>query len=370
MRAVISQARGRNGDALRQAILSVGLECEAQDCVTHAQLPVRLTQGPVDLVLVVMGAHEETDLAALQHAATYLDLTVLAVGSTFDAQLILKAHRAGAKLFLDESKLREELQNALLKLTQGGALFDKHGKLILVSAVLPGIGVSTVASNIAFSLGDQHPGHVALAELGAGVPALALSLALTPRFSLTELFNQYKRLDATMMRHALVEHPNGVSVLAHPPETLTAPAPDKAAVRTTLLLLKSMFDYVVVDLGHVLEPGAMEAMQLAEKVVIVTRFDVPALRLTRQYLQQLVSRGLARDKLHLVANRYGQARQVDWKQAEQALSLPIQEYIPDDVVTMNKSVNTGVPLVQTARRATITKQFGKLAHSLNGRLGI
>jgi Flp pilus assembly CpaE family ATPase len=72
------------------------------------------------------------------------------------------------------------------------------------------------------------------------------------------------------------------------------------------------------------------------------------------------------DKLRPVANRYGQRRQVAWKQAEQSLGMPFPDWIPDDPASLNEALNQGKPLVQAARRAAITKRFDQLAQHLNG----
>jgi pilus assembly protein CpaE len=362
MRAVIADESSKLGDRLRQVVLGVGLECGAADRVSYANLQGRLTQAPADLVLVVLGADRSDGLALIQELAR-TSLPVLAVGPSSDSQQILQALRAGARGYMDEAHLREELLGALEKLHAAGSVPFRRGQTIAVLAATPGTGVTTVASSLAFALAERAPQRVALAEVGSGVPDLSLNLNLDPRHTVADLADQWERLDATMLRQALVEHPAGVNVLAYKPETLNTAPIQPTAMRQTVILLSALFDFTVLDLGHSTDVSRLEALALASSVVLVVRLDVPSLRLTRQLIRQLGLQGLPQDKLRVVANRYGQRKQVAWKKAAEVLGLPIQGWVPEDPATLNQAHNHGLPLVRVARRASITRTFDKLAQT-------
>jgi pilus assembly protein CpaE len=366
MRVVLAQEDQSLRDYLRQVVLSLGLECDARDCVLYRELLMRLTQGEAPLVIVVIGREPQSALASIRQAANFGGLTVLATGPSQDPQLILQAIRTGAREFLDQKRLRDDLSTALAKLNQAGVVGFHPGRLISVVAAAPGTGVTTIASNLAFALGEKHPQRVALAELGLGVPELALALDLKPRHSIADLAQSWERLDATMLSQTLIEHPGGVHILAHQPETLAAPPLVSQAMQRTLLLLKVLYNYVVLDLGHLTDDSIVEALGLSEQVVLALRLDVPSLRLTRRLVHELGQRGLSPERVRLVANRYGQRKQVGWKEAEKAIGLPIVEYIPDDSTNLNAALNQGIPLLRLARRAGITRTFDKLASRLNG----
>jgi pilus assembly protein CpaE len=367
MRIVLATDTTGSLETLRPLVLGVGLECDARDCLSFPELPDRLAQGPTDLVLVELGPNPAVAQDVIRHVATQTSIPVLAVGPTADPQVIIQTVRSGAREYLDRGRLREDLPAVLVKLQPSAAEPYHHGRTFAVTAATAGSGVTTVASSLAFALAVQHANQVVLGELGTDVPELALHLDLEPRHTVADLARDWQRMDATMVRHALVAHEAGVLVLAQAPETLTPPALEPMAMRNMVLLLRTMFDFSVLDLGHSVQPAALEAMRLAEVVVLVVRLDVPSLRLSRNLVRHLVEQhNIPVERIRPVANRYGQRRQVAWRQAEQALGLPIPTWIPDDPATLNDALNQGHPLVQSARRAGITRRFNELAKQLNG----
>ncbi len=366
MRVVIARQAGVLRDRLRETVLGLGLECAAADCVSHEELPGRLSQAPADLVLVGLGADLADSLQAVARTYELTSAPVFAVGLSSNSADILQALRSGAREHLHESDVREELLVALNKLKQAGNVAPRWGKVVAVTGAQPGLGVTTITGNLGFALARYYPAKVVVAEMAASVPALALNLNITPTHDMEALVAAWDRLDSTLLRRALVNHPRHLSVLAQPPDQLQPVAMPPAAARNLTILLRSMFDFTIVDLGHHLDETRASVLALADKVIVVLRLDVPAVRLSQQFLRQLTDQGVATESVVLIVNRYGQRRQFSWKKAQQALGLSVAEWIPDDPARLNQAVNFGQPLVQFARSAAITRRFARLARQLNG----
>lgn len=367
MRAVLCADQGEGRDALRQVVLNTGLECGSDDCVAPQHLLPRLVLGQFDVVLVDVGRESKTSLDAIETASTRSSAPVLAIGPSEDPALILKAQRAGARQFLDRNQPRDELIVAMEKLHHADQTQFRRGKAIVVTAAVPGTGVTTVSSGLAFALAAKHPKQVALIELGAEIPELSIDLDLQNTHTLSQVLFDWDRMDGFTLRQAMLEHPAGVQVLADPPGAADRAPENPAAFKQIVALLRALYDYAVVDLGHgAISPAAVPVLRMAQRVVVVIRLDVPSLRLTKLYLRKLAQLGVAEDAIYLVANRYGQRRQLPWKKAEETLGMPVQVWLPDDPATLNLALNQGTPLVMTSRRARITRRFDQMAASLNG----
>src|SRR5205085_2182281 len=102
MRVIIAREAGVRRERLRLAVLGVGLECGAADCVAYGELPARLLQGPADLVLVGLGADPAAALPVIRQAAAQTRAPVFAVGVADDAEQVLQTIRSGAREFLRE----------------------------------------------------------------------------------------------------------------------------------------------------------------------------------------------------------------------------------------------------------------------------
>src|SRR5262249_13459006 len=167
MRAIIASELPAAAVPLRPLLLGLGVECGAADCVTWADLPLRYSQAPPNLVLIVLGPRPGTVAPLVQHVAA-TGTPLLAVGPTADSHTILQVLRAGAGGSLDEPPPREELITALEKMRRTGAVTYRRGLTITVLAAAPGSGVTTVAASVAFALAGRQPGRVVLAEAAPG----------------------------------------------------------------------------------------------------------------------------------------------------------------------------------------------------------
>jgi pilus assembly protein CpaE len=366
MRVVVAHENSGQAEQTRQLLLGMGLECSASDCVSYSDLPVRLSHGSPDLLLVRVGEDALAAHDAIRQALALTQAPILAMGPTQDAQHILETMQVGAREYLDEERLQPGLEAALNKLRSAGLVTVGKCQVVGVVSATPGSGVSTVATNLAFMWAETYRDRVALLELGYEPSALALSLDLEPRYTVADVAANWQRMDASFLRQSMTPHPAGVQVLPYKPETLEVPTLDAQAVRKTLILMRTMYSAVVLDLGHLCNEEHYEAMRLCDLVAVVVRLDVPALRQTRRFLRICGDQGVPANRIRLVANRYGQKGQVGWKKAEEAVGAKFAEYIPEDSGKLNNALNKGLPLVRLNRHGSISRRLYKLARQLNG----
>jgi pilus assembly protein CpaE len=367
MRVVVAREQPAGSEAVRQLLLGMGLECGAGDCVAHADLPVRLAQNPTDLVLVHAAADPTATAALVEQALPLTRAPVLVFGPAAEAGQIVQYLQSGAREFLDEGQLQENLERALERLRHVSTAKQGTGLVIGVVSPTAGSGVTTVATNLAFASASKHKNQVALVELGRGAAELALALDLKPRHTVADVHSNHDRLDSRMLRQSMLEHPGGVQLLVQKPGALKVDPLPPATVRKSVILLRTIYAVSVLDLGHELSEEHYEALRVCDYVVMVVRLDVPSLKQVRRSVQDLEAHGVPKDRIRLVANRYGQRGQVAWKNAEEATGGKFAGWITDDPARTNAALNHGQPLVQHSRYAKATRLFHKLAQQLNGK---
>jgi pilus assembly protein CpaE len=368
MRVVIAADNASRHEPIRKVVLGMGMECTPGDCVSPGDLPVRLSHGAVNMLLVHVDKDVVSTLDVIKSALPLTPAPVLAVGAKREPADVLKVIQGGAREYVDESELQPGLEKAMDKLHLTALAQLGHGNVVAVVSATPGSGVTTVASALAFLWAEKHKDRVVLAELGREAADLALSLDLNPRHTIVDVAGEknLERLDATFIKRCMTPT-GGVQVLGYKPETLSGETLDPRAVRKAVLLMKSTFSAAVLDLGHLMGDEHFEAMKVCDSIVVVVRLDVPALRQARRFLRLLSERGLPKERIRIVANRYGQRGQIAWKKAEEALGSKFAEYVPEDNAAVNYALNQGKPLAQARPRSSVVRRIGKLAAMLNGR---
>ncbi len=368
MHAIFTCEKPSDCDSYRQILTNCGVECGSSDAVSFDEFSPRFNRGGADVVVVLMGNEPHAAMSIVQQIHEKSPVPILVVGPSHDAQIILQSLKAGAREYLDIDQLRDGLEKALEKLRSTNSVAFRRGTSIVVTGANPGIGVTTVASGLAFALGKAHPKDVLLAELSLGVSEIALDLDLHPGISVTQLLRDWNRVDSTTIRKAALEHAGGIHVLADN-VSFDAAAPFEAGSGKQLIsLVRTMYEYAVYDLGHGMQSVvAQEAARNADKVVLVLRLDVPSLRLAHDYLIHLANMGIPRQNLIVVANKYGQSQQVNWNKVEDAIGAKVDIWLPDDPATVNYALNLGLSLPQASSWAKLIRRFGDLAHQLNGK---
>jgi pilus assembly protein CpaE len=174
-------------------------------------------------------------------------------------------------------------------------------------------------------------------------------------------------MDRVMLERSLVRHPSGVHLLAPPQTFADMDYVNPDGVRQALTLARAAFPYVVVDLDHSFREEQIEVLRLADVTLLVLRLDIPSLVNVRRTLDYLKRLGVGNDRVWLVANRYGQPKELPAAKAEKALGAKIVHYVPDDPKIINRATNSGVPVVVEAPSARISRSIAQLAVSVNGR---
>jgi pilus assembly protein CpaE len=331
----------------------------------------QLSHETPELVIIVLPSDPSRALAAMGVIEAFgkakgrTGACVLAVGTASDPKLVLRALRGGIDDYLDEAEIEGELTVAIHRWRDGRTSLATSGRMIALLAPSGGSGSSTLAVNVAAALAKAHKTS-ALIDLKLHTGDLAPLLDLKPTYTLADLCLNVKGLDRVFFERTLVRHSSGIHLLA-PPRTLGDLAHvTPEGVRQSLIQALSAFPYVVVDLDHSFREEQTVALRQADIILLVLRLDFTSLRNARRVLEHMEAIGVARDRVRLVVNRYGQPKEVPAAKAEEALGLKIAHFVPDDPKTVNRANNNGVPLILEAPSARISKSVLKLAASVNG----
>jgi pilus assembly protein CpaE len=332
-------------------------------------------EGPArkpDLVIVELAGDEATSpdgppakvVEALARA--FPDATVFATGSSASADFVIQAIRAGAVEFLRRPVQRDDLGAALeklLRLRRGSQPPARAGKVTSVFSTKGGLGVTTLATNLAVCLSERSPGSTILIDLDTRQSDIATFLNLRQTYSVLDALENVERLDESLLHGLLVKHASGLLVLPGPTRIERSQLPADR-VQAALEIIRSHFGHVVLDLRHDFDPGTIAALEASDTILYLTSLTVSALRSGSAGLAALRHLGLNLQRLKIIVMRDGTGEDVTLKHAQEALGLPIHWRTPSDYSTVVSSINTGQPVVTAAPRSKIAKNLRELAGGL------
>lgn len=299
-------------------------------------------------------------------------LSVIVSSFEKNPEWILKLMRAGAVEYLLRPINQDELIQAMTKV--GRFWFakppaeNKQGKIIAVYFPTGGVGVTTVAVNLAAGLAAESD-KVALVDLNLLTGDIATFLDVNPSYTLSSVTNNIARLDANFLMGVMTRHSSGPYVLTEPIEVDEAINITPEQVSRLLQFLKGIFEYVVVDCGGQLAGCTMSILENANLVLFTSVLSLPAIKTSKRYLAAMERKGIRKDRLKLIVNRYLPKADIQVKDAERVLGYTVFTALPNDYENVIVSINKGVPLVKLLPRAPATRAFTSLVEQTRKELG-
>lgn len=335
----------------------------------------RLFEKKPDVLIVDIDTDDPEDMAVLNAmVATPIGakIPVVATAATMSTSSLRRLLRDGVHDFLPQPLSAADVRDAVERAVASVQSQRGHGRASPVLSFIRaagGMGATTLAVHTAFALLHDEVGarrDVCLIDLDLQFGNAALYLDLENGRGLVDIIRTPGRLDGALLRGAMAQHKNGLSILTAPniPVPLDALQPD---VTTRILdVARQEFDVVVVDLPHALSTWTESVLAMSTNVFLVTQLTVPALRQARRLLDLLQEEGHYALPLSVILNRYVHTwgDSIDVKQAEKALGRKVDFTIANDFELVMSALNQGVPAEQIRKRSKFCKQMRSMADAI------
>lgn len=374
LRIAIVEPNDSNREAVKAVLLGLETVWLEAECSRYDFFGDVVEQTKPEICLIGMDSDPARATALISEVLLKCPQTAVLVSSrSTDGRLILESMRAGAKEFLTEPLRSEDLATAIQRVrrmgsTAPGAVETVGCKVISVAGATGGVGVSSIAVNLACALAANEKHSVALVDLDLALGDADVFLDTIPEYSLADVAQNVERLDLTLLKKSLTKHSTGVHLLPRPLqlEDISLITPEK--LQRIVGLLKTSFTHIVFDLSKGYNRLDMAALRMSDAVLMVTQLDLPCLRNVVRLLMTFDEQPELRNKVHVVVNRFGQdSGQISLKKARETVGRDIYWQIPNDYRVMVEVRNNGVPLLDHAPKAGITQSIGQLADALCGK---
>jgi len=299
-------------------------------------------------------------------------LSIFAASSRMDSEAIIEAMRSGCTEYLEKPLVADRVQEALVQMSRkkrDSLVSPVQGKLITLMGVKGGVGTTTLAVHLSYSLAkrgkkvlliDHHP------ELGEATLHLGLE---HHNYGFYELACNLNRMDAELLQGFALKHDSGLEVLASPEGIGMTPKTTPEAVQQTLRFLLRMYDYVVVDTDCGFDEQNLAILETSDEFNLIATPQLPSIRSTSRFLDYLLRLNYPTSKSQIILNRWSKRAPLSIDNIEKALHRKISLIIPTGEQELTEAIATGIP-VSVKSRSDFMQGINKWTLRINGSLEI
>ena len=250
------------------------------------------------------------------------------------------------------------------KRAPSAAVSGEKGHVVGILAAKGGLGVSTLATNLAITMRVRTRKDVILGELRPGEGSIALDLGYPRPEGLNRLLQKKStELSVSEVEKELITHTTGTRMLLA--SFLPSDARNIYSVDAYEIIsryLSYLANFVILDLGPGLSTSTEKILNLCDDIIIVLEPLPHTLTRTKALLDDLMQRGFGEGRVNIVLiNRVRTEMQLSWTQVKDKLGHELAvAFTPAPELTYQSS-NNNVPVVIQQPDSLTSQQFSKLA---------
>lgn len=282
---------------------------------------------------------------------------------------------AGADAYITKPARPRELfaqVNSILKRTplRSGTttpITPQDGKLIGVIAAKGGIGISTLATNLAIEVHRQSGKSVLLSDFRPGQGTIAMDLDVQNTNGMVNLLEEEGEL-SPLFPDAVINHKTGIKTLLssfQPAESKYMKFPEQ--FREIARALQTQADYIILDLGPSLSPISTTVLPECDRILICLEPSPGNITQTRLLIQDLINSGIGEGRfITVLISRQRSGVQLSWEQAENQLEREIDQIFTPVPELAYQSAATKTPMILRTVGNMTADQFRDLASLILG----
>jgi len=228
------------------------------------------------------------------------------------------------------------------------------GQIITVFTAKGGVGKTMLAINLGVALAQRGANQVCVVDLDLASGDVAISLLLDPARTIADAVSMSGHIDTTGASSLLTPYRPGLEMLLAPITPGDAEKVPPSLVGELLAVLRTMFDYVVVDTPPALSEHVLTALDASAHHVLLTTPDVPALKNLRVVLDVLDMLSYPAEIRSVILNRAEAKLRLTQEDVERVIRAPVTAQIPASRA-VPISVNKGTPITLTSPGHAVSK---------------
>jgi pilus assembly protein CpaE len=290
---------------------------------------------------------------------------VLVIGHVNDVPLYRELMRRGVSDYLVPPFNAEGAADSILGVFAADAA-PTPGRVLAFVGAKGGVGSSTIAHNVGWTLAEDLASEVIIADLDLAFGTAGLNFNQDPHHGVSQALNAWERLDEAMLAKLLCKCSDRLNLLAASSDLAEdreiAPNP---AMRLVEVLGRSAAN-VVLDLPQHWSPWLRQVLIHADDVVITAEPDLANLRNAKQLLDTIAEFRSKDRPAVLVLNKVNTAKrpEIAPRDFANAVGLIPAAVIDFDPALFGTAANNGLMIGEVSRKGKAADQFQALTTAL------
>ena len=334
---------------------------------------VRLGRGDIDMVLLDLSLPDSRGLEALTAVRSCApNLPVVILTGLEDAFLAHEAVRCGAQDYLIKGELSggalaRILSHAMLRHQKQAAALGSEsqaelGKMVGFLGAKGGVGTTTIACHFSIELKQRSAGPVLLADLDVAGGSIGFLTKTVSEHTLQEVASNLERLDENSWNKIVVAGPEGLHILLSQDSLPLAEQANAEKVRHVFEFTRSIYPWIVMDLGRLNPFAASLAPDLSDLFLTAT-LNVANLYEVKRLVLRLTEAGLSRSRMHLIINQTPKNPEISPKDLGKMVGLAVDAVLPECRSELWAAYSNGKLL---NAKTNFRRQIGRLAERVAG----
>jgi pilus assembly protein CpaE len=223
--------------------------------------------------------------------------------------------------------------------------------VVVVTGHKGGCGTTTVAINLAVALADLNHERCALVDLGRPFPDVGNFLDHDTTYDLADVIQNLDSLDQSFFKRIMQPYGRNLDILHGISDFKEQDRLDLEGVGKIFSILRSLYKYTVVDLGHLFDELFFRVFGEADLVLMLTELNVPNFRNLRKFWPLLKEWDPGGQKVKLVVNRHNKGNGLGLQELKRILDEPPFAVLPQDYAPLMEAINQGVHLAKVGPRS-------------------
>jgi pilus assembly protein CpaE len=243
------------------------------------------------------------------------------------------------------------------------------GRVIAVIGARGGVGASTVAHNLAWSIAERQDVGATLLDLDLSFGTAALDFNQDPPQSIADALMAPDRIDDVFLERVTIKHTQRLQMLTAPATLEREFELDPQSYEVVIDRVRRTSPFVVLDLPHTWTSWVKHTLLAADDVIIVAGPDLASLRNTKNIMDLLKALRPYDSPPTVALSMVGVPKrpEIPFKDFAEALGAEPVAQFPFDPPLYGMAANNGQMIGEVAPLAKAAIAIDGLAASLTGR---